>query len=398
MYARNSKVQEMFGIDFIYDSRDGAGTSYSSWINTLNSSILANDGAYQMAGGYGYRLAADTLNESYMNLSNNPYIDFSREWWPSNILEAADVGSRMNICFGNLYPSYYDTTYAFYFNKKIAEDIGAGDLYALVNDGKWTLDKMFDLAISAARDIDGDTKIGKGDIYGYISNDGMCISGFLQSCDIHITEKDSDGMPSLIGLTERYADTAQKLRDFKNNSGVAWIAGWHDEEQDAIFASGEALFYPNSFSTAHKMRDMADDFGILPYPKFDEKQDKYITYNAIGNSTAFVAPITSDETLVGCVLDALAYYGWKDILPEYYERALKGKTARDNESEAMLDIIFNNIEYDFTQIYALNFGDQKSPAALLESTLRDNKDISSLWARDENIYKKTINKLIEDLK
>ena len=63
VYARNIKVQDMFGVTFTYDSRKGAGAEYGSWLNTLNSSILAGDNAYQIAGGYGYRLTSDALND-----------------------------------------------------------------------------------------------------------------------------------------------------------------------------------------------------------------------------------------------------------------------------------------------------------------------------------------------
>ena len=398
VYERNAKVQELFDVKFSYDSRSGAGNTYAAWLNTLNSSILAGDNAYQLAGGYGYRLAGDTLNDSFQNLKANPYIDFSKPWWPSNIIEAADIGGRMNLCFGNLDPTYYDTTYAMFFNKQLAENIGAGDLYSMVDDGTWTIDKMFSLAISGALDIDGDTKIGEGDIYGYVSNDGMCVDAYIQACDIKITERGKDDIPQLTGLSERYINSVNKLRDFVYNSGAVWVEGFKDDKMLSTFGSGKALFYPNLLAMAHQLRDMSDDFGILPYPKYDKAQERYITYNAIGNSTAFVAPITSDEELVGCILEALAYYGWKDILPEYYERALKGKAARDNASEAMLDIVFSNIEYDFTQIYSFNFGDCKSPSMLMRNAVGGNKDITSLWAKDENLYKSTMDSLIEALK
>ena len=397
VYARNIKVQDMFGVTFTYDSRKGAGAEYGSWLNTLNSSILAGDNAYQLAGGYGYRLTSDALNDSFRNLQANPYIDFSKPWWPANIIDAANIGGRTNVCFGNLDPSYYDTTYAMFFNKQIAEDIGAGDLYGMVDDGTWTIDKMFSLAINGSRDLDGDTKIKDGDIYGYITDKWMCYDAFIHSCDIKITERDKNGTPVLIGLTERYIDAEKKISEFMNGSGVVRTKG--DTNGDLVtFGNGEAFFYPSALGGAHSLRDMSDDFGILPYPKYNEEQERYITYNAIGNSTAFVAPVTADEALAGCIIEALAYYGWKDILPEYYERALKGKATRDSDSEAMLDIIFNNIEYDFTEMYSFNFGDQKAPSMMMRMAVGENKDISSLWAKNETLYKETMESLIETLK
>ncbi len=87
-------------------------------------------------------------------------------------------------------------------------------------------------------------------------------------------------------------------------------------------------------------------------------------------------------------------YGWKDILPEYYERALKGKATRDSDSEAMLDIIFNNIEYEFTEIYSRNFGDQKAPSMMMRVAVGENKDISSLGPRTRIFIKRLWHRLL----
>ena len=189
-----------------------------------------------------------------------------------------------------------------FFNKQIAEDIGAGNLYGMVDDGTWTIDKLFSLAITGSRDPDGDTKIKDDDIYGYITDKWMCYDTFIHACDIKITECDNNSTPVLIGLTERYIDAEKKISEFMNGSGVVRTKG--DPNGDILtFGNGEAFFYPSSLGSAQSLRDMSDDFGILPYPKYDEAQERYITYI---QCYTFVAPITSDEALAGCVIEALA--------------------------------------------------------------------------------------------
>jgi hypothetical protein len=42
---------------------------------------------------------------------------------------------------------------------------------------------------------------------------------------------------------------------------------------------------------------------------------------------------------------------WKTVKPAYYDRTLKGKHARDDESQEMLDIIFSTRNYDVGWIY-----------------------------------------------
>ena len=41
------------------------------------------------------------------------------------------------------------------------------------------------------------------------------------------------------------------------------------------FMNGQGLFLTESIGEAHIMREMRDDFGILPYPKYDEAQESY---------------------------------------------------------------------------------------------------------------------------
>ncbi len=84
--------------------------------------------------------------------------------------------------------------------------------------------------------------------------------------------------------------------------------------------------------------------------------------------------------------------------PEYYDRVLKGKVARDDDSTEMLDIIFSSVTCDFTDFYSFHFGDQKSPAMLMRMTMKENKEISSMWATNENIYKTKMGELISALK
>ena len=396
-YRRNSKVEELFDIKITTDVRNGYVGEYGTWMSTLNSSILAGDDAYQLAGGYGYRLTSDALNGNFMNVKDNPYIDFSKPWWPANLLEAADIGGHMTAVMGNIDPLYYDVTYAIFFNKKLAEENQLGDLYALVKDGKWTLDRLIEYSTAGHRDLNGDSKIDDEDLYGYITDWNMCIDAFIQACEIKTTEVGADGMPRVTGLSERYIDVQDKLKTFIKGSGAVRFNTDSDDDVK-LFAGGHGLFYSTRFQKIPTLRAMDEDFGILPYPKWDEAQEDYVTYNNIGNATTFVVPITADETLTGCVLEALAYYGYKDIQPEYYERALKGKGTRDSESEEMLDIIFDNIKYEFTQVYSFSFGDQKAPVMCMRMSLKEDKDLASLWASSEGLFKETMDKLIDTLK
>ena len=88
--------------------------------------------------------------------------------------------------------------------------------------------------------------------------------------------------------------------------------------------------------------------------KLDEKQERY--YSTIGpfNSQFFCVPlILDDEERTGAIIETLAYMGQKILTPALYEKNLKGISIRDEDSAAMLDIIFDSYIYDIGHYYQI---------------------------------------------
>ena len=112
------------------------------------------------------------------------------------------------------------------------------------------------------------------------------------------------------------------------------------------FRNSQLTFAEVDILSSESYRDMKDDFGIIPCPKYDETVEGYPSLvDAACN--LFVVPVSvSDADRASAVLEALAYYGWKDVLPAYYDVALSVKFARDDDSVKMLDIIRDNRSFD----------------------------------------------------
>jgi hypothetical protein len=96
---------------------------------------------------------------------------------------------------------------------------------------------------------------------------------------------------------------------------------------------------------------MDTDFGVLPLPLFSEDQERYYNSSASWTSAFYTIPNNAfdDEGFArtGYILQALAYESLYTLTPAYYEITLKGKTTRDEESSAMLDLIFSTRSYDY---------------------------------------------------
>ena len=116
----------------------------------------------------------------------------------------------------------------------------------------------------------------------------------------------------------------------------------------------QALFWANSTLNLSKFREMQSDFGILPFPKLREEQDRYYSTMATYNSQFICFPRNQvDEEFSSAVTEALAYYGREILRPAVYERTITGTYFRDNESAGMLDLIFQSYIYDNGQLHRI---------------------------------------------
>ena len=120
-----------------------------------------------------------------------------------------------------------------------------------------------------------------------------------------------------------------------------------------MFRSGNALFTTTYLTQAFStFRDMTDDYSILPYPKWDEAQEKYMT-GAMDNYSVLGVPVTvSDLEMVSIITESLNIESYKTLFPTYYEQALQSKYARDAESIEMIDILMAGRNFDFCTLFS----------------------------------------------
>lgn len=93
------------------------------------------------------------------------------------------------------------------------------------------------------------------------------------------------------------------------------------------------------------------DYGVIPYPKYDEQQKKYITHVG-GAAPIMFIPIhnTENDGFLVDVLETMGEASHKITRPAYYEVALKEKGTRDEQSKQVLDLILNARTYDIAYI------------------------------------------------
>jgi len=116
-----------------------------------------------------------------------------------------------------------------------------------------------------------------------------------------------------------------------------------------VFEENGALFWIGGVCDIQTLRAMENNFGIAPLPKFDEAQKEYRTRTIDG--WVNVVPSNARNTeRTSIVMEALAVESKNYTIPAYYEVALKAKHIRDEDSERMLDLIYETRTMDMGDV------------------------------------------------
>lgn len=160
-----------------------------------------------------------------------------------------------------------------------------------------------------------------------------------------------------------------------------------------MFRNGQGLFYTAYLGRSEKLRDMSDDFGIIPYPKYDEKQENYHS-TALDGFSLFVLPIDAeDKEMSAIITEALCAESYKRVVPVFYDTVLKIKMARDDVSSQMIDLIRDNLTFDFGYLHSNSLG---GLGHLFVGWIRDNNNnIVSSYEKKQNNIEKQLDKVIE---
>ena len=389
VYNRNVKVEDYLNIKI----KTVPSENETVQVSDISKNLMAGDDVYDLTAVYTWLAGGPALQGFYYSWKDVPVVDFSREWWVTDANEAFNINGNQFVAVGDLSITTLLLSYAVFFNQRIAGANQFPNLYETVLDGKWTIDTLIDLSKDMYQDINGDGKADAGDSYGFAADKVTNLDAWTAAFDIPLTAKDSGGAPTAcidLGKTQTAIDKVYSLYyDTKT-----YLTGGDGKEIE-VFANGNTAFLTtwinNSFST---LRAMKDDYGILPYPKFDESQESYYS-NSMDNYSVLSVPKTVQDTeFVGRVTEALTRENHFSVVPAYYDVALTSKYARDEQSVAMLDIIMNGRMYDFSILHS---GELANLPYFFRNLIANKKTtVASSYAKIETKVNEGLKKLAEE--
>ena len=347
VYTRNTRLSETLDIGFEYEEK-----AYNEVINTIRQAVRANDDFYDLVYARLTDVSTVLLEGAFLDYNYDlPYIDLDKPYWDQSVREQLSFGDHLFLEATDLNITDKNATDGLLFNKQLARDFNLPNFYDLVKQGSWTLEALYDNMTAFDGDVNGDGKLDPDeDIFGYLGAADVTMSLFYGGGG-KLTEKDEYDLPEYVFNTEENIDLITQIFDIMYDDTFI-NAHKYNASYYSNFIAGHGLFYWSRMEKVVQLRgEEAIDFGILPTPKRDEYQPEHLSMLS-EHMTGLPAVLSSetDPDTVSYIMEAMAAGSYYDLQKAYYDVTLKTKSARDDESQDMLDIIFKNRILDLGEL------------------------------------------------
>ena len=385
VYERNRKVEERFNIDFTMKTLPEEG---ATWNKALGASVMANDGAYDVVMP-DYWWGCETGGYFLNMLEYDNIMDFDKPWWTSGWNENAEIFDQMYSAVGSLCTDIYSNTIAMFFSKSIVNQLDMESPYDLVRNHKWTLEKMKEMSAQSSSDLNGDGVLNLADDKFGAFFDLQSGRALLPSSGWKTSTKQADGSYAYEFWSEDFVALYNEIYDIIWNMESVSYKG---ENAYNAFKNDRLLFLAQGIGVSANLRDMESDFGIVPYPLRDESQEDYISYN-FGTFYLAIPKSASNPEMSAVILEAMNAETYHTVKDAYFEINMKEKFSRDEDTQEMLDMIIDNLRFDFTFVneaatdhIVMYFFDQIS---------NKKENVASIYEKRQKNFQKKLEKLFE---
>ena len=405
VYHTRQAVEERLNVKFEYYRKQVDYDHRSEIDNEIMRSVMAADGTYDIY--VGRNLIQLMLQDDFlMDLSDNKYLNFSKPWWNQSQLDMMP-GDQVYVASGDGTLSIIKHTYCTFFNGTQLKKYGINDdMYELVDSGKWTVDKLAEYAKMGYADVNGNTEVDYGDEFGLTFGDQNKYIGMQFGAGGECIVKGKDSYELVCG-TEQMVNIFNKFYNLVHNTEGVLLPGVNNADNtlavmafggnyaDKSFIENRAMFTFSLVGDAAAILAEADfEYGLLPYPKYDEAQENYVS---TPQRNAFFALLPyCDPDLSGAVLEAWSSEAYRTIQPEYFETTLKARYSADDKMAAVFDLLRATTRYEIGEYFTQQLNSIPSE---FKNLIRDEKEgqWASNYASKEEGWNNTLTEIWETL-
>lgn len=252
-------------------------------------------------------------------------------------------------------------------------EISEEDIYTLVDNGGWTLEKMLEL--SAGISESSDDIWDDSDFYAIGMESRVMLDSFYFATELHTVE-DTDGVVKISDdiVSEKalriydmvysavYVDHSMRMTDNTN-----WVH---------LLKEGRCVF---NVSTIYQMKttlaNVDREIGVLPFPKYEAGTDEEnMGYRTLVSQphTQYAIPSdldvdTGDVDVDSAFLETMGYVSYTNVTPVVYENIMKIRYAKDENSSRMFDILRSGATTEMGILWYNSFS--KAPASMFRNAV-----------------------------
>ncbi|HHX53299.1 MAG TPA: extracellular solute-binding protein [Clostridiales bacterium] len=390
VFSRNLYINEKYNVEI---AAAGVGDPGAS----AKKAVQAGDQSYDIFMANTSESATLATQGFVYNLYDIPYLNLEAPWWDQQSVKDLSMANLLYFCTGDISIMCNDATWILMFNKQIAEDFKISGIYDQVKEGVWTFDQMIEYMELVSADLNGDGVISpKDDRLGFATH-ASSIEGLFFGADLKTTSKDDKDIPYIDMDTDKIVNVIEKANVIMCDTNIAFNLSSNKfsmsnclTDLQPVFENGHSLFYGEVMQCIIRLRAMETNFGVIPFPKADETQERYSHFVHTTGCMVSVPLSSADTERAGIILEAMAAKSRYTLRRAYYDICLEGKFMRDVESEDMLDIILASRSWDLGYIYG--WGGLFS--AFSNCVSKNNTDFASKFASAETKAQTALDKTL----
>ena len=384
VYNRNVKVASLYNVAMSAEQNDFGS------INTMvQKDATSGDTSYDL---YLTNYTAHPMGtRGYLyNFYELPSVNLDMAWWDQNEKADMTVAGMLFLAIGDISPTELLTSECMLFNKRLFDDSSIAYPYSDALEGTWTFDKCIAIADGLTTDLNGDGEIKVNDDLFSVTCWSDYPAAMLYGGGGDFSHVNDDGLVELDIDLEKAVNIYDKIYSLLIGTQANYETAEH-ERSFRVFNEGRAYFCGITFQKIELfLREMEDDYGVLPNPKFDEQQANYSTCVSGAGSMVVVPVSCGDPAFVGAMMEAMAAVSYDMITPDLINVLASTRNVRDEESSQIVQIIIRSRNFDTARMHDVSIDGYVENQLKAKST-----DVASYFAKNEKVWAKNLEKVNE---
>ena len=358
---RQDYIEQFLNIDFNLVETQGGYGNMEGYAAEIESASGAGT-PYDLALAYNLIppvVAAKGLSRDLAESENLNLLETEKPYWGKEIKKEIMIGGRIFWMSDNSSWNNIRNMLCMYVNTEYFSRVNEGatkeDLYALVENGNWTIQSLLTLIQDAYENTntEGDGAEGADDLDSYglqAAESAAWLDNWVYAAGFRYTKLNAKGTydwtlgdQSMIDFIDYWQETIHNDADIDKQDGT----------QYKMFLEGRSMFSLSTIGMNEQNPEI--EYTVLPLPLYDSNvKNTYSTPFSNTYSSWLIPKAAKTEAFErsATTLEMLAAEGNRRLSPVYFEVYLKRQVANGDENMLrMFNIIRNSITFDLGYLY-----------------------------------------------